>query len=131
MCLLPISFANGKPAALCSHCVCCLPFFVLQGSCYPHLPLSMRKNPSIDSLLRTFWSIIPLLQVLVVTRISRRQMKLGKVIQVVKGWSSKWELQIGRVPVLSYISNLWKLSPCELHADHPPNRQKPQIPIDD
>lgn len=65
---LPVSFTDVEPSgSLFSLCLSspflCVPGILLPASATEHA----EKNPSIESLLRSFDSITPLLQVLVIT----------------------------------------------------------------
>lgn len=125
LCWSPISFSDvALSSSLFSLCVCPLPFFVFQGYCCPHLPLSMRGNLSIGSSLRSFSSRTPLLQVLVITNRppKKDRRKLGKVVGDTGGSGSEGEGAFwGEVTSekLTY-TNSQKLSPAKLNSGHPP-----------
>lgn len=72
LCLFPISFVNVEPSSSLFSLCLLSPFLCVAGILLPTSATEHAENPSIDSLLRTFSSITPLLQVLVITSISRR-----------------------------------------------------------
>lgn len=80
---LPIPFADVEPSgSLFSLCLSS-PFLCVSGILLPASATEhAEKNPSIESSLRSFDSMTPLLQVLVITNtLKKDRMKLGKVIE--------------------------------------------------